>query len=72
MLCLLIHGRFVPLAGAHVEPADALTTLRTAYRKGKKTLFHGALCGAVVHASPDVFTDWREIPLRILSERRSV
>ena len=39
MLCLLIHGRFVPLADAHVEPADALTTLRTAYRRGKKTLF---------------------------------
>jgi len=32
MLCLLIHGRFVPLADAHVEPADA-TTLRTAYRE---------------------------------------
>ena len=35
--------------------------------RGEGTTVHGALCAAIVLASRDVFPDWEEIPLRVLS-----
>jgi hypothetical protein len=33
----------------------------------ERTTVHGAICAAIVLASRDVFADWKEIPLRVMS-----
>src|SRR5262249_22197843 len=57
--------RVVSALGLRLSPG-LTSSVRDRARRGGTTV-HGALCAALLLASPEVFAAWREMPLRILS-----